>query len=290
MQQHILSLVMGAVLLFLGQKAFSSIQEINSFNEIKDLIERVDPSTLVIFDCDETILVPTDPYLFAALQNHSVVKEIQAEFIRHAATKEDPLDYSEAISAEIYTKVSYRAVEQSMVDTINRLCQSGIKVIALTAQGTGPVWGGRVPRFEEWRYERLQRLGIDLSKSFPEQSIRFDKFPAPPRGIPVFYKGILCSSSYPKGVVLAAFLDHIGHTPDNVIFVDDRPEFVQSVALAMKHKRIPFQGYIYRAAEFQVPDVDAIIMRFQLDHIKKHNRVITYEEAQQLSKISTIIY
>jgi hypothetical protein len=272
------------LLLFFGNMTLSQIREIRSFDEIKNSIEHVDTSTLVIFDCDETILMPTDPYLFTPLQNNPTIQRIRTDFIRHAATKQDPKDYSDAISAEVYTKARYRPVEQSMIDSINQLCQRGIRVIALTAQETGPMFGGRIPSFEEWRYARLKELGIDLSKSFSECSIQFKAFPTSLRGIPVFYKGILCTANYPKGEVLAAFLDYIGYGPNKVIFVDDTPEFVQSVAKAMKQKGILCEGYVYRASEFQIPKIESDIMQFQLDYIKNHNHIITYEEAKSLLK------
>ena len=248
MFKHVFRLLSLFLVLFTGCSDKKQYPEIKSFSEVQHLVEQADADTLVVFDCDDTIYRTDEKFAGRPYQAFWSIKTMYLAMYAISYFKPHPTVFRDGLFRQICEKSSFSPVEPSMITTIQNVCARGGKVIALTAQGSGAQVGSVSPRFEAWRYDSLKTIGIDFSKSFDVEEMTFDQFPPSDRGRPVFYRGILCSSDIPKGMVLSAFLDKINYTPKKVIFIDDLSTGVESVGKAMAARAIPYQGFVYYGA------------------------------------------
>lgn len=228
---------------FMSMFAYASIQQISSLNEAKVLFEQADVNTLVIFDIDYTLTMPTEP----ALQMPNIKKNKQLfKSMLEGFSGED----KRIFSALFISRAESLLIEPSVVEMIESFQNSGIRTLALTATLTGSL--GPIKCFEDWRYEELKKLGIDFSLSFPKvKSIYFKNMHIYQNYYPVYKGGILLCNheNNSKGEVLKEFLDQIDWKPKKVIFLDDDIKNVESMEKALKELSIEHMGLHYKGAE-----------------------------------------
>jgi hypothetical protein len=246
------------------------ITTIKSFSEVD--FNAIDRDTLVVFDVDETLIQPTDMYYI----NEG---SPQAQAVKKKLIEGHPEIKDWSIYQDILIKQVQRPLlEPMIVAKINALQKIGVVVIAVTAMNTGKY--GSYDRLERWRYEHLGSFGFE--GSFNELIIDFESNGKKP----VFYKGILATDLSPKGPALFAFLDHIKHMPKKVIMFDDNKSFLESVAAESTKHGIEFQGYWYKGAHEKA--WDQALIEFQIEHLLKHKKWISDEQAQVLIQAELI--
>lgn len=245
----------------------SYIHSIRSYNEVAHIVAAADTHTLVIFDVDNTLIVPANKLFWSTIEKEHAawIRQMYAAVFKRAKKSFD------FYSDKLREKEKYMLIEPFIADSIKELQQRGVKVIALTALNTGS--DGPIESLPVWRFKQLQELGIDFEKA----NIPDMHFPELPHQ-PVFYKGILCSTDLPKGVVLAAFLDRIRWKPSRVIFFDDRMTSLLSVKQALKQRNISFLGYEYKGEQFLVGELDKDIATLQLNHLVDHEEWLNEDE------------
>jgi DNA-directed RNA polymerase subunit F len=276
--------------------SWSDIKEINSIQEVKTIFEQATQNDLFVFDVDGVILEPEDLTTQSYFCEKPEFKKILNNFDAFIKTKKNPEEYDSLFFSKLFSKMKPQPIEQKLIENILNLQRQNIKVITLTALTTGKC--GIVEKLEDVRYKHLLSLGIDLSSSFVLKSIRLDelqktKYAAeyktkkgklPPSAM--YYKGIICSSHYPKGVALKAFLETIGWQPKQIYFFDDRLNNVESVVQEIKKIGIKCQGFLYKAATYNRPtsDIDIEVVRFQYELMKQHDdaELISYFEAKEI--------
>ncbi|HBR70631.1 TPA: hypothetical protein DIC20_01940 [Candidatus Dependentiae bacterium] len=264
-----LILILILTFIFGGCFKKSDIQEIDSFKEAQTILATVDPQSLIIFDIDETLLSPADvPFQswFFSSKRGKAFTEKAAQRVR---------DFKNIV------------IEPSIIDIIQNLENRKIKTIALTYCDTGAFGGGIIPSLPQWRYEDLKKEGIDFSPSFGDQEIIFEHLTSKANRHPMFYKGILLTDAFSKGEILGAFLDRVNWKPSNVIFFDDRLNYLESVEEEMKKRGIPFKGYLYKGAQHLPRKIDKEILDIELQHLKEHDEFISDEEAREKPSFPT---
>lgn len=278
--KYILILIL--TFIFSGCFRKSDIQEIDSFKEVKTILENVDPQTLVIFDIDDTLFSPENIYFQTWFFTNEKGKAFHKKVQEYIETKENPKEYYKKLVAKEMRDSQNILIEPIISDIIQNLENKKIKTIALTSFNTGSMGGDIILSLPQWRYEKLKNKGIDFSPSFGNQEIIFDHFTSKAHRHPMFYKGILLTDAFSKGEILGAFLDRVNWKPSNVIFFDDRLNYLESVEEEMKNRGIPFKGYLYKGAQHLPRKIDKEILDIQLQHLKKHNEFISDEEAREI--------
>ena len=256
----------------------SHIIEIDSFKQATDILSKADKNTLVLFDVDDTLIVPTSIiFRSTATKNETNARWLNELFSTVFKNTKHPVDYYLSIwhSQEEVPLL----IEKDIVQTIASLQNSGIKVLALTAVSPGSYF--TIPSIPKWRFNTLKKLGIDFSKvNFPD--IIFDELPQEEGHFPMLYHGILCTGPISKGDVLGAFLDRVKWKPAQVIFFDDSMERVNQVANELKKRKIPFYGYHYKGAALLPGELDKEVGSAQLHYLAEHEKWITEIEARAL--------
>ncbi len=260
----------------------TQITKIETLSLALDAFKSADDKTLIVFDVDETLIMPADAlWQQGRIWEGNVTKHFAlAEEIKNAFKdcKDGDLD---SISDRMLN-VEFQPVEKITASLVNELQHCNLKVIALTNFGPGEF--GHIPSLKKWRKQQLAMNGINFESSFPGLALTFDDLPATQSGNPEFYEGILFGANNPKGVVLTAFLNKIDFKPTKIIVVDDKEKYLLSIQGELAKQSIPFQGFLYTGAEKESAPVDLAVIEYQLDHIEKSNEFIS--DAQALAELN----
>ncbi|MBA3814803.1 MAG: hypothetical protein H0X26_10060 [Alphaproteobacteria bacterium] len=136
-----------------SQKQSQSIESIHSFSKVD--FSTIEPSTLVIFDVDETLTQPTDTYL---INEHSP----QAEAFKKKLFGQHPeiKDWN-ALASIMLQEAPRPLIEPIVVQKFKELEAQKIPMIVCTGMNMGPY--GSLSSLEEWRYEHLKSFGFQGS-------------------------------------------------------------------------------------------------------------------------------
>lgn len=235
-------------------------------------IEYLDKDSLVVFDVDRTILVPTNLIFTPSGEHH---------FSNFLKKLKEMGEDEKKVCSQIALQGKVCLIDKKILHILTTLKEKNIKTIALTAIPTGRF--GLVPSAESWRVHQLISLGIDFDWSFNIDSIVFDEFTG--NGcIPVFKQGVIASAKHPKGQVLCAFLKRIGWRPSQVLFVDDRLDYIDSVESELTKENIEHTSFHYTAALSSEEMFDQKLADFQFEYLIKNDIWLSDEEAQQKMK------
>lgn len=232
---------------------------------------------LVLWDVDYTLILPKDRVL------RYCNRQVYLRLIREILNNPDILPWDKYpenyLSSKRLLTSKHMLIDTRSPELVSALQSKKIKTIALTAAGTGPF--GIIPSLEDWRIKDLLGLGFDFTPAFSQiKCLLFPEFD-PHDSPPLFKEGILFSSAYPKGGILALFLQKINWKPKKVIFIDDCLNFIKSVELAMKNAGIDFIGYYYMAADKLPSEVDEKVGEYQFLHFAQYGEWLSDEEAAQ---------
>jgi hypothetical protein len=214
----------------------------NTLSQIQPYFEKSDQHTLVLFDVDSTLTIPSDPYLRRqAIGDHkgiydALIKQLTANQLR-------------IFSHVLVVQSLSQLLDLNWPTIIQKLQNTGAKTLAMTAAKMGDL--GTLPSFPVWRYEALKRLGIDFSNTFKD-SIVFKHLSDFGGEHPGMEQGIIyCGHQLQKGVLLKDILIALQWQPQRIILIDDKMENVRSLSEALQKDfpHIHFIGIHYRAIE-----------------------------------------
>lgn len=241
-----------------------------------EMSDYLGPDDLVAFDVDETLIIERD--LFLRPCGKKCVKRMLQMNADHYDEEMHDLLVSRMIQQR---KVDL--VDEKVTALIRKLQNRGVRVIALTAMRTGPM--GEIPCMQEWRFNELQSLGIDFQEAYPEiETVEFSEFSGsrPPH----YMKGILCSSRFPKGEVLVAFLEKIEQHPKSVIFIDNSRNNLESMEIELKKAGIDHLGLYYVAATKLKGRIHPKVAEIQIRILVQEHRWVSDGEAREILNAS----
>lgn len=223
----------------------SNIITINQIAAAKKIFMDADADTLVIFDVDCVLTMPSDPIL----QSPTLFKyQAVYEKMRKDLTK----DERHLLNHLLVMHSDSQLVELEFPDIIRELQKCNIKTIAMTAGKTGLV-GKNDICFPDWRYAELKQLGIDFSIIFPDK-LYFTELADFNGDKPGIEHGIAYSAGNrnAKGDLLQYLFQAIQFRPKRVLAIDDRLKNLLSFSetLANIVPTIGFVGLHYLGSNF----------------------------------------
>lgn len=247
----------------------ASIRSIGSFNEIAAELRDLPPGTLVIFDVDDTLFTSCDA-LF-----HPCGEQLRNAHYAEIAAASGRAEVQRLASLCLLQRQAV-LVEPGIPECVRGLQErEDLKVIALTAMVPGPF--GMIASMEAWRLEELARFGFDFSSAHSEE-VAWERCDFPH---PVVFKGGVCASGkVPKGVALVTLLKELEWHPSMVVFIDDRHDYVASVAQALTEEGIGFRCFHYRAVEQRKVVLDVAVAEMQLKILREQGRWVSEAEAR----------
>lgn len=258
--------------------------EVASIQEAEPYLLKNSSGTLIIFDIDSTLTTPTDAYLRRqAIQRH---KHIYQHYVL-PLTKNQKRIFNHLLVLQSPSQL----VEEGVPILIRKIQDLGLKTLAFTASKIGPV-GEVVPSFPEWRYKELQRLGINFSSTYPGK-VLFQDLPDFGGDITGMEKGIVyCGHQVKKGDLLKHVLQQLKHIPEKIIFIDDKRENLESLALALKKDfpSITYLGIHYKGMD-SLPTIktEEAIFTQKIKSLVEQTKKITLQDSTALSSYKTLV-
>ncbi len=267
--------------------AHAEIRSTVDLNTVKQEVLASDKDTLVIFDVDMVLIMPTDEIFIKYVDHESgpflegVYKELNA---RHSPEQVDKYKSIISLSGHVQT------VTPETPHVLNEIDRAGYKIIGLTLCETGSF--GKISSLEKWRVDELKSLGIKFHHSFPNVTAgQLDKYIPNIQNYtskyecsPCVVAGILFTCHVPKGEVLDAYLQQIDVKPRKIVFVDDKLKNLETVAKYCDQNNIAFVGFEYNAVKEQAKKfpMDLRLARLQFNVLEHAEVWLSDEQARNI--------
>ena len=232
---------------------------------LHQILNKADKDTLVVFDCDEVLITPTDT-LFSPANESSYKKTIQYLNKKVGFAKADD------ILIDMRKQYKFRLLNNELPNIIKKMQDQGVAVLVLTSHWTGEF--RNIKYVENLRKKELNQFDFDFKKSWNNvNKIVFYELPAklPKYNItryPIFEDGIIFACNIDKGTVLQKFLNHVSRTFNKIIFVDDKMRNIRSIKKFCETNNVSGKCIQYKKAElFNKNQADPQELERELDKI-----------------------
>lgn len=255
----------------------AKIIEAPSLEIFEEALKGANESSLVLFDIDETLILPQDAILRPAAKelNQKLVDAVFKNPELNPPGKY-PKDY---LTSKLISRLDYELVDPKVLLLIESLKEKKIKTMAFTHMKTGPF--GVIPSLEEWRLNSLAEKNICFEDIFPNlKYLSFNEMEKNGRW-PVYQQGVLFTGNLPKGPVLIAFLKRIQWKPQVVYFLDNDLSYLQSVEESLKNTGIDFLGFHYTATENETIRLNEKVAELQFNYLVKEGEWLNDGKALQ---------
>lgn len=241
-------------LILITSTVYAEIRPTSDLNQIKQAIFVSNKDTLVIFDIDMVLIMPTDQ-IFIKYVDHESGPFLESVF-NDIKTRRSVKEIDE-LKSIIQLAGHVKTVAPDTARIFNEIQKSGYKILGLTLCETGAY--GNIPSLEKWRVNELKHLGMKFHHSFPNVKAGqldpfipdIEKYTAKYSCSPSADNGIVFTCHVPKGDVLDAYLQKINLRPRKIIFIDDKMKNLQTVETYCKQNNIEFLGFEYNAVKDQ---------------------------------------
>jgi hydroxymethylpyrimidine pyrophosphatase-like HAD family hydrolase len=256
--------------------ALADIITISDFIPLKKLLEEADQDTLVIFDVDHVLIMPTDEY---TLNRHPYRKELWKEIEGRLSKEEMKTLYGLTAS-----KAKWRLVDPDIIDIFTRLKERQIPSIALTSIYTGKF--GNIEKLEDWRIKHLHDLGFDFVNLTPikEEILLYEL--EEQDGVPMLKSGVILTAQIDKGKTLEYILRHNNYYPKTIIFIDDMLNNLESLERLSSKLKIKFHGLHYTAvSNMPIPVINKQIEKLRFQILEKEHKWLNHQELAERNSI-----
>lgn len=256
--------------------ALADIMMISDFIPLKKLLEEADQDTLVIFDVDHVLIMPTDEY---TLNRHPYRKELWKEIEGRLSKEEMKTLYGLTAS-----KAKWRLVDPDIIDIFTRLKERQIPSIALTSIYTGKF--GNIEKLEDWRIKHLHDLGFDFVNLTPIKKEILLYELEEQDGIPMLKSGVILTAQIDKGKTLEYILRHNNYYPKTIIFIDDMLNNLESLERLSSKLKIKFHGLHYTAvSNMPIPVINKQIEKLRFQILEKEHKWLNHQELAERNSI-----
>lgn len=243
-------------------------------DNIRDILSELQEDTIIFVDVDDTIITPQSKLFRWSSPYRYLIDDLKKNRDLYP-------NYNDIIS-------HWRSNRKTMLisdewPNFLQNLQRRFKVYALTKMDSGQI--GSIPSMEKWRHNELIGKGIHFTPHFQNvteaQLIGDD----PHKNPASFYEGIFITGAYPKSAIIQNYLKE--NRPGHIVFIDDRPEYLQDVRQECQQHNIPFTGVHFKGMELLEGTPDSKVAEFQKHSLFEKCHWYEDEEASQLLKVTT---
>jgi len=253
----------------------ASIVSTDDLKPLEHIIKQADKDTLIIFDIDHVLIMPTNEY---TLNRHPFRKALWKE-IESRHSKEE-MKYFYGITA---SKSRWRMVDPEIFPIFIDITKRQIPSIALSSIYTGKF--GNIEKLEDWRIQHLKDIGFDFSKLSPIKDTFYIKKLEKHDGVPVLKSGVILTAQVDKAVVLDCVLNYYNYFPKRIIFVDDQLHNLKSIEKMCSKLHIKFYGIHYTAvSKMPIPVIDEKLEKLRFEILEKEHVWLSYKEIKDIKK------
>lgn len=238
----------------------SAIIEVEHFQEVPLHVKK---ETLVIFDIDDTLLIPVQMLGCDEWYLHRLKQGQRAGLSAHAAF-EKALNEWEAI--RFLTKMEI--VEPESDKIVHSLQDQNYCVMGLTTQGLA---------LATKTVQQLKENRFDLSLTAPSKEDHY--FSIGGHGV-LYRRGILFTSGTSKGESLFALLDKLEIKPERIVFLNDKASHIKDIEQVAEKRGVEFLGLRYAYSDSRKKAFSPEIADFEWDH-SLVSHLLSDEEAKK---------
>jgi len=235
--------------------------EIIDVMNLDQLYNYLKPTTLVIFDIDNTLIEPVQSVGSDQWFRHRI-----AHWIDQGLEQDEALEKALNDWMAVQNISKMQLVEPSAAKIIDHLQDRGFMVMGLTTRGLG---------MSTTTNKQLASLGIDLSRTAPTKD---DVFFMNQRGV-LFRGGTLFTANTHKGSALFKFLDQLDCTPKMILFINDKRSHIVPIEEWAAKRNIPFIGLRYGHLDEKVKNMNIEITDIQFENF---GHILSDQEAREI--------
>ncbi len=256
--------------------ALADVIKISNFILLKEAIGRANQDTLVIFDVDHVLIMPTDEY---TLNRHPYRKELW-QAIENRISKEEWKELY-GITA---SKAKWRLVDPEIMNIFAELKIRKIPTMALSSIYTGKF--GVIDSIEDWRVKHLHDLGFDFSTLTPIKTDLYAKQLEENDGVPILKSGVMLTAQIDKAKMLEHVLLQSNYRPKTIIFVDDMLNNIESLENLSRKMKIEFYGFHYTAvSQMPLPIINKETEKLRFQILEQDHEWLTHKEMAERNLI-----
>ena len=248
---------------------YAQITEITDFQLLKSSIKNMDLNTLVIFDVDHVLIMPTDEY---SLNRNPYRRQLWQDLKLRSSEEEFKFLRSIAVSS-----AKWRLVDTNIMTVLSELKNKNIPTVALTSLATGKF--GIIEKMEDLRIKELQSVGIDFTNLTPlHGELPINELKSM-HGTPMLKAGIILTAEVDKTKTLEYILRQKNYYPKKIVFIDDQLNNLESLEKLCTRLKIKFEGFHYTAVSLMTTSsVDSQLEDLRIKILEKEHRWLSYEE------------
>lgn len=218
---------------------FAEIIETNESRIIEGHLQKVDENTLVIFDIDDVLIMPTDEFAFKTPIRKEIIKKMKEKYSK---------EQFKIFWSIMFEKRAVKLVDPNFLKILKDLASRKISVAALTGWWTGKY--GKIEKMEDYRFKGLDPFGITFKETSPFKKEMTFLALKTEDGVPMIRSGIIFTALGDKGAILKEALKGLELFPEKIIFIDDSLENLEAVQKICHELGVGFQGIHYTAVNF----------------------------------------
>jgi hypothetical protein len=254
----------------------ADIVKISDFIPLKKAINKANQDTLVIFDVDHVLIMPTDEY---TLNRHPYRKELWNAIENRISKEEWKKLYGITAS-----KAKWRLVDPEIINIFDELKLRKIPTMALSSIYTGKF--GVIDSIEDWRIKHLHDLGFDFATLTPIKIDLYAKELEENDGVPILKSGVMLTAQVDKAKMLEHVLHNTNYRPKTIIFVDDMLNNIESLKNLSDKMQIEFYGFHYTAvSEMPLPIINKETEKLRFQILEQEHEWLTHNEMAERNLI-----
>jgi len=248
---------------------YAQITQITDLHPLESSIKNLDTDTLVIFDVDHVLIMPTDEY---SLNRNPYRRQLWQDLKLRSSEEEFKFLRSIAVSS-----AKWRLVDTNIMTVLSELKNKNIPTVALTSLATGKF--GIIEKMEDLRIKELQSVGIDFTNLTPlHGELPINELKSM-HGTPMLKAGIILTAEVDKAKVLEYILRQKNYYPKKVVFIDDQLNNLESLEKLCAKLKIKFEGFHYTAVSLMTTSVvDEQLEKLRFEILEKEHRWLSYKE------------
>ncbi len=246
----------------------AEIVRISNINSLRTTIRKINSETLVIFDVDHVLMMPTDEY---SLNRNTYRKQLWQDIAKRYSAEEAKILRSIAVRS-----IKWRLVDPDIINILSYLKSENVPTIALTSYVTGKF--GVIEKMEDLRIKELKSVGINFAHLAPFHGKFLVNELKDIYGTPMLKDGVILTAEIDKGKVLEYIFHSKNYYPKAVVFVDDKLDNLESLEKLCVKLKIQFQGFHYTAVSSMPVAVDKQVEKLRFQILEKEHRWLSYKE------------
>ncbi|MBS0185970.1 MAG: DUF2608 domain-containing protein [Proteobacteria bacterium] len=264
---------------------YNQILYITTFKELKELLLKIPPRSLIVTDIDNVLVVHKDKILRSSsrLLYESLMQELKEDFCKKTKLIKNNIKISffEYLHGKLIQRICLEPLDENMIPFLKVLRKQGHSLLALSQGKTGAY--AEFNPIEDVRINQLKNLGFNFSESFKDiPPIKFKALHEV--RFPVFKEGVILTSKTSKAMALQAFFDVTQKSWQTLIYIDDNEDWVKEMYNYFKNYMFVI-GICYKNQKYlqELPDVK--LARKQFTFLRNHQLWLTDAEINKDIKI-----